>query len=584
MKYTQNKQIKLFLLILVLVALGSIVIKPYKASALSGSDFRAGRIIDDAILYNGGTMGAGEIQNFLNAKVPVCDTNGTQPSNRNGYATRADWGRANGYAPPYICLKDYSENTPTKAADSYCNAYSGGTKSASQIIRDVGVACNISQKSMIVLLQKEQSLITDDWPWSNQYRSATGYGCPDTAPCDSEYYGFFNQVYNAARQFQRYRIQADLFNYRAGQTRYVQYNPNAGCGGTNVFIENAATAALYNYTPYQPNASALNNLYGSGDGCGAYGNRNFWRMHNDWFGGTSGPAFHATYQSQSSYPIIDSGIGISVFFQFKNTGTAFWKDDLSTFPGYQPVRLAATSPINRASAFRASNWPSPNRPTGIFSKVYESDGATLSADQHTVLPGQIARFEFTIYADPSIPGGVYREYFQPIVEGAPGYSWNMDGGVYLDIGVNKPQMKAGFSGQSAYPTINRGSAAPAYFRFKNIGSDPWFDDISAPIGKRSVHLATSWPINKPSSFGSTWVLPNRPNLNFSKVYEADGTTLASAQHTVQPGQIVEFAFMLSAPLSLTPGYYKEYFEPILEGAPGYGWNMQSSAWLGVTVL
>jgi hypothetical protein len=302
MKYIQSKQIKLFLLIFVLVALGSVVIKPFKASALSGSDFRAGRIIDDAVFYNGSAMSAGEIQNFLNAKVPVCDTNGTQPSNRNGYATRADWGRANGYAPPYICLKDYSENTPAKAADSYCSAYSGGAKSAAQIIRDVGVACNISQKSMIVLLQKEQSLITDDWPWSNQYRSATGYACPDTAPCDSEFYGFFNQVYNAARQLKRYSLQPQSFTYRPGYNS-IYFNPGPCktyatngscteyhsieyCGKSTVLIENYATAALYNYTPYQPNASAINNLYGSGDSCGAYGNRNFWRLYNDWFGST----------------------------------------------------------------------------------------------------------------------------------------------------------------------------------------------------------------------------------------------------------------------------------------------------------
>ena len=579
--FKPKNRITKYLLVTLFLTAGLFIINSQKVSAVSGSDFRAGRIIDDSIFYNGGTMTALEIQNFLNAKVPVCDTNGTQPR---GNTTRAAYGTSVGNPPPYICLKDYTENIPSKSADTYCNGtITGGPKSAAQIIRDVGVACGVSQKAMVVLLEKEQSLVTDDWPWNIQYRSATGYGCPDTAPCDAEYYGFFNQVYNAARQFKRYSIQPQLFNYRSGQTSYIQYNPNSGCGGTNVYIENAATAALYNYTPYQPNASALNNLYGSGDSCGAYGNRNFWRMHNDWFGSTSGPAFHATYQSQSSYPIIDSGIGISVFFQFKNTGSAFWKDDMSTFPGYYPVRLAATSPINRNSAFSASNWPSPNRPTGVFSKVYESDGTTLATDQHTVFPGQIARFEFTINVDPNIPGGVYREFFQPIVEGAPGYSWNMGGGVYLDIGVNTPQMKAAFAGQSAYTTINRGASSPAFLRFKNVGNDPWFDDTSRPTGKRVVHLATSWPINKPSSFSSGWPLTNRPGLNFSKVYQADGTTLSSAQHTVQPGQIVEYNFNLSPPFNIPTGYYKEYFEPILEGAPGYSWNMQSTAWLGVTV-
>ncbi len=53
-----------------------------------------------------------------------------------------------------------------------------------------------------------------------------------------------------------------------------------------MYIENQATAGLYIYTPYVPNQAALNNLYGTGDGCSAYGNRNFWRTFTDWFGST----------------------------------------------------------------------------------------------------------------------------------------------------------------------------------------------------------------------------------------------------------------------------------------------------------
>ena len=57
-------------------------------------------------------------------------------------------------------------------------------------------------------------------------------------------------------------------------------------------LANAATAALYYYTPYQPNAAALANLYGTGDSCSAYGNRNFWRLYRDWFGD---PRMGSTY-------------------------------------------------------------------------------------------------------------------------------------------------------------------------------------------------------------------------------------------------------------------------------------------------
>ncbi|MCW2763410.1 MAG: exported protein of unknown function, partial [Marmoricola sp.] len=63
-----------------------------------------------------------------------------------------------------------------------------------------------------------------------------------------------------------------------------QWSPNSSCGGSTVNIQNRSTQALYNYTPYQPNQSALNAGYGTGDGCGAYGNRNFYLYFTDWFG------------------------------------------------------------------------------------------------------------------------------------------------------------------------------------------------------------------------------------------------------------------------------------------------------------
>jgi hypothetical protein len=283
-------KIRTKLLAVLTIALAGAMLFGSSASALSGSSFNASRIIDDSTFF-AQHMNTGDIQNFLNAKVPTCDTNGTQASGHSGYATRADWGRANGAPPPYTCVKDYSQGFDSKGADAYCGAISGGTKSAANIIFDVAEACGVSPQTLLVQLQKEQALITDDWPWPNQYRSAMGYGCPDSAACDSQYYGFFNQVYNAARQFKRYVQQPQNYNHAAGRTSFVQYNPNSGCGGSNLTLQNQATAALYNYTPYQPNGAALANLYGSGDSCSAYGNRNFWRYYNDWFGPTSGNGF-----------------------------------------------------------------------------------------------------------------------------------------------------------------------------------------------------------------------------------------------------------------------------------------------------
>jgi putative cell wall-binding protein len=231
---------------------------PDAASAAVGSAFDAGYIISDSQFYDGNAMTAAQVQAFLNARVPTCQSG--------------------------PCLKDYQLSYPAKAADSQCSAISAGTGSAAQVIALVGQACGISQKVLLVLMQKEQSLVTATAPSDRQYRSATGYGCPDTSACDSLFYGLFNQLYKAAWQFERYRVAPGNFNNRAGTTREIRYSPNSACGTKSVYIENAATAGLYNYTPYTPNSAALANLYGTGDSCSSYGNRNFWRIFSDWFG------------------------------------------------------------------------------------------------------------------------------------------------------------------------------------------------------------------------------------------------------------------------------------------------------------
>jgi hypothetical protein len=230
------------------------------AVAAVGSQFDPGNIISDAVMYNGSAMTANDVQQFLVSKVPTC---------RSGYA----------------CLMNYGQNTPTMPASAYCSTYQGAAgESAATIIAKVGAVCNISQKSLIVLLEKEQGLVSSSTPGKGQFTSATGFGCPDTAPCDPNVGGFFYQVYYAAKQFQIYAAKPMSFNYQAGRNNNILWHPNTACGSSTVFIQNKATAGLYDYTPYRPNAAALANLYGTGDGCSSYGNRNFWRIFTDWFG------------------------------------------------------------------------------------------------------------------------------------------------------------------------------------------------------------------------------------------------------------------------------------------------------------
>lgn len=279
----------------------SIAITPSTAHAISGNEFKAGRIIDDAIFYSPGAMSVGQIQDFLNAKMPSCDNWGAKPYNG---TTRRAYSESKGVSFPLTCLKDYYENTTTRENNLSGNPIPGGAKSAAQIIYDAAQAYSINPQVLIVMLQKEQNLILDDWPWPNQFNKAMGYACPDTAPCDTQFFGFHNQVSNAAKQLRRYATTPQSFNFIAGTTNNIRYNPNAACGSSPVYIENTATASLYNYTPYQPNQSSLDNLYGSGDGCGAYGNRNFWRFFNDWFGTTLVGQYPSPLYKASNSPTI----------------------------------------------------------------------------------------------------------------------------------------------------------------------------------------------------------------------------------------------------------------------------------------
>ncbi len=232
------------------------------ASAASAADWDPGYIIDDAVFYDASSMTAADVQSFISSRARAC---------RSGFT----------------CLKDYAQVTDSRPADRYCDGYSGGGwETAAQIIDKVARSCGINQRVLLVLLEKEQSLVTSTAPDARNYSAAMGQGCPDTAPCDPNTAGFFYQVYYAARQFEIYRLNPTLFGYRAQRTNNILYHPEPqrGCGSTPVYIHNQATAALYIYTPYVPNAAALNNMYGTGDGCSSYGNRNFWRIFTDWFG------------------------------------------------------------------------------------------------------------------------------------------------------------------------------------------------------------------------------------------------------------------------------------------------------------
>lgn len=146
--------------------------------------------------------------------------------------------------------------------------YAGVSRYAADIIWRASQMHNISPRFLLVLLQKEQSLVEDDEPTQKQLDWATGYAvCDDCAmddPAIQRWKGFGKQINSAALQFgEGYMADID-----AAGTTQGKYGPGVAVtvDGTTVIPENAATAAMYAYTPH------------------LHGNMNFVTIWDRWFG------------------------------------------------------------------------------------------------------------------------------------------------------------------------------------------------------------------------------------------------------------------------------------------------------------
>lgn len=122
-------------------------------------------------------------------------------------------------------------------------------RTAAKIIFDASQQYQISPKVILVMLQKEQSLIEDPTRESVLYK-AMGYGCPTTGSCAPEFFGFANQVDLGTKALRRYvdRIRNDpcgctVSGWKPGQAK-------ATLDGDIVTPANDATAAFYTYTPH----------------------------------------------------------------------------------------------------------------------------------------------------------------------------------------------------------------------------------------------------------------------------------------------------------------------------------------------
>lgn len=302
--------------------------------------FDAGNIISDFVMSDYTSMSEQDIQMFLKSKNPCNDTNLSK-------ATYYSWHNYHIVDGHFVCMADES--------------FDG--ESAAHIIWQAAQDYHINPRVLIVLLEKEQGLVTDTWPNADlQYRSATGYGCPDTAACDSQYYGFRNQIRNAAELF-RWILDYGSKYYPLGYNN-VRYNPNVECGSSTIYISNHATAALYQYTPYQPNNDVLNSQPGSVVNCGAYGNINFYYYFTEWFGDTHYVQTSSyvdenntfTFQTDAGLYIVPENNEMGAKMYTSNSSAAEWRNfKFERIGDFYVVRHVATNYVLDVAAAGTAN-------------------------------------------------------------------------------------------------------------------------------------------------------------------------------------------------------------------------------------
>ncbi|MCX6779734.1 MAG: serine hydrolase, partial [Candidatus Magasanikbacteria bacterium] len=140
---------------------------------------------------------------------------------------------------------------------------SGNLRTAAGIIYDSSQTNQVNPKYLLVTLQKEQSLITDDSPAQKQLDWATGYAVCDSCdrldPKVAKHKGFAKQVDDAGSIMRWY------YNNKDSNPIIKKKDITLNIDDTAVTPQSWATAFLYTYTPH------------------LHGNQNFWRIWQTWF-------------------------------------------------------------------------------------------------------------------------------------------------------------------------------------------------------------------------------------------------------------------------------------------------------------
>lgn len=144
----------------------------------------------------------------------------------------------------------------TKAEDPW-----GKELTITDIIIDAAKYYRINPQVLVVTIQKEQSAITDTSLSDYQKNWMMGYGvcdsCSTEDPSVRKYKGAWKQINHAARRLREFMDNPGGFGIEAGTKKEID--------GKKIRLKNAATGALYTYTPH------------------LHGNENFYLLWQQWF-------------------------------------------------------------------------------------------------------------------------------------------------------------------------------------------------------------------------------------------------------------------------------------------------------------
>ena len=194
--------------------------------------FNPNSIISDSEMLDNTALSLAEINLFLQAK--------------NGYISKHQFKNHDG-------IMKSMARIIYEAANNYdCDDTNVPDYASYEEKRRLCKQVNLNPKVILVILQKEQSLIEETSPTQRQLDWALGYGCPDGQACNTRWEGIGKQINSAALQYNDYMTKPQNYTFRAGNTYTVT---NTGRASSVIKPVNQATAALYNYTPHVYNGN-----------------------------------------------------------------------------------------------------------------------------------------------------------------------------------------------------------------------------------------------------------------------------------------------------------------------------------------